>query len=191
LINVLLYIPLDIIAVFTFKKNLNKNTNELDVKAMNFKNWIVTIVLFLIGSLATFGILYIIPGQVYPLLNALSISFFLTAIFIRNLRFKEFWWFNLIGNVITVAMWAFVSTSATDQLYTLPFVLSSIAAILNNIYGIIVWKSIYKKAITNGGIYVKKTIKINKVIKIRRKYMQSLKWNKEIEEKHKRIKEGK
>ncbi|MBQ3158381.1 MAG: hypothetical protein IJB98_01670, partial [Clostridia bacterium] len=67
----------------------------------------------------------------------------------------------------------------------LPFTLSSLAALLNNIYGIIMWQNLYKKATTNGGVYVKKQVKINQVIKLKRRYEKALKWNKNIEEKHK------
>lgn len=186
IINVLLYIPLDIIAVITFKKNLNKKTDELSVKKLSVKAWFVTIALLVAGTAGVWALLYILPGQVYPLLNAISMSAFLAALLLRNLRYIEFWWFNLIGNAVTIAMWAFVSTSSAEMLYSLPFALSSLAALLNNIYGIIMWRNIYKKATTNGGVYVKKNIKINQVIKLRRRYNQAMKWNNQVEQSRKK-----
>ena len=186
IINVLLYIPLDVIAVITFKKNTNKKTDELSVKKLSAKGYVITLALLIAGTAGVWGLLYILPGQVYPLLNAISMCAFLCALFLRNLRYIEFWWFNLIGNAVTIAMWIFVSTSSADMLYSLPFTLSSLAALLNNIYGIIMWQNIYRKATTNGGVYVKKQVKINKVIKLRRRYNSAMKWNKRIEEQHKK-----
>lgn len=185
IINVLLYIPLDIIAVITFKKNTNKKTDELDVKKLSVKGLIITMLLLIASTAGVWALLYILPGQVYPLLNAISMCAFLCALFLRNLRYIEFWWFNLIGNAVTIAMWALVSTSSLEMLYSLPFTLSSLAALLNNIYGIIMWQNLYKKVTTNGGVYVKKQVKINQVIKLKRRYEKALKWNKNIEEKHK------
>ena len=185
LINILLYIPLDIIALITFKKNKDKNTNEVSIKKLNIKGWLLTIFLTVVGAGIIFVILYFLPGQVYPLLNALSIAFFLTALIIRNLRFKEFWWFNMLGNIVTITLWVIVSMAGTDMLYGLPVALSSLAALCNNVYGIIMWQSIYRKEKTHGGIYVKRVVKINKVIKLRRRYNKAMNWNKEVEENRK------
>lgn len=183
-INILLYIPLDIIAIITFKKNINKQTDEIEIKAMNFKHWIITIIALLLGTIALFSFLYFVLHQIASFSNALSICLFLTSTFIRNLRFKEFWWFDLLGNTVTILMWFLISLSSPDMIYNIPFVISAFAATLNNIYGIVSWKTIYKKNINNGGIYVKRKIKINHVIKVRRRYNKALKWNKEVEEKH-------
>jgi len=183
-INLLLYIPLDIIAVFTFRKNINTKTDEINIKAMTLKHWILTILTILTGTAALFCILHFVLHQIASFTNALSICLFLTATFVRNLRFKEFWWFDMLGNAVTIIMWFLVTLSAPDMIYNIPFIISTFAATLNNIYGIISWKMIYRKNINNGGIYIKKQIKINHVIKVRRRYNKALKWNKEVEEKH-------
>ena len=185
IINALLYIPLDIIAVITFKRNTNKNTDELSVKKLSLKGWFLTSLLLVFATAGIWALLYILPGQVFPLLNAVSMCTFLCALILRNLRYKEFWWFNLIGNAVTIAMWAFVSTSSTDMLFSLPFTLSSFAALLNNIYGIIMWQNLYRTMNTNGGVYVKRKVKINQVIKLRRRYINAMKWDKAREESRK------
>lgn len=185
IINILLYIPLDIIAVCTFKKNKNKETNEVSVKSLEMTTWFITIGLTLIGGVVVFLILYFLPGQQYPLLNMISIVLFLAALFLRNARFKEFWWFNLFGNITSIVMWVLVSTSSAELLYSLPMALSSIAALLNNIYGIVMWQKIYKAEVVNGGIYVKHKVKINNVIKLKRQYTSALIWDAEVEEKRK------
>lgn len=175
--NVLLYIPLDVIALFSFKKVTNEKTNDLDVKSLSTKAWLITIALTIVSSGVVFVILKLIPGQIYPLLNAISIVMFLVAMFTRNLRYKEFWWFNLLGNLVSIILWVFVSMMSSDMLYSLPFAISSLASLLNNIYGIIVWQRIYRVATTNGGIYVKAhKVKIKKVIKLRRQFQGTLKW---------------
>ena len=119
IINVLLYIPLDVFAVITFKKNKNKDVDELDIRKTNLKSALIISGATILLSGVIFVILYFIPGQVYPLLNTLSISLFLMALFVRNFRYKEFWWFNLLGNLLSIIMWALVSTSSVEMLYSL------------------------------------------------------------------------
>lgn len=185
IINVLLYIPLDVIALITFKRNKNNNTQELDVRKLNAKKWLITTGLTILLTAAIFVVLYFIPGQVYPLLNSISISLFLFALFLRNLRFMEFWWFNLLGNLVSIIMWIVISTSAAEMLFSLPFTLSSLAALLNNIYGIVMWQKIYRKEKANGEVFIKKTVKVKQIIKLRHMYKDSFTWNKEVEENHK------
>ncbi len=185
IINVLLYIPLDVIALCTFKKNRDKTTNEIEVKSLEPTTWFITFGLTILGGALIYLLLYFLPGQQYPFLNMLSIVMFLAALFLRNARFKEFWWFNFVGNVVSIVMWVLVSTTKAELLYSLPMALSSLAALLNNIYGIIMWQKIYKAEMVNGGIYVKRNVKINSVVKLRRQYTEALKWNAEVEEKRK------
>ncbi len=184
IINIILYIPLDIFALITFKKNISKKSDELEVKVMRLKQWLIALLLTLVLGGAIFAALYFLPGQIYPLLNASSVALFISAMLIRNLRYKEFWWFNLFGNLMSVIMWAIVATSSSDLLYSLPFALSSLAALSNNVFGIVMWQSIYKKSVTNGRVFVKTNkVKVNKVIKLRRRYKDALRWEQAVEEK--------
>ena len=183
IINVFLYIPLDIYALITFKKNTNKKTNELEVKRLSVRGWFMFIGLFIIMLSVVYAILTFIPGQIYPMLNALPIVLFLLGTFIRNSRYKEFWWFNLLGNLTTIILWILVATSSKELLFSLPFTLSSMAAFFNNIYGLFLWRKLYRNSIVKGKIYVKTNkVKVKNIIKVRQRYLKSLKWNREVEE---------
>lgn len=185
IINILLYIPMDILAIITFKKSKNKKTDDLSVRKSNWKNWLAFIGAAIIGFLCIFSFLHFVTQQEFAYFNALTITLFITSICIRNLRFIDFWWFDLLGNIISVLMWVFISTSSGELLYSLPFTLSSMAALLNNIYGIIMWRKLFKVSSMNGGVYVKKTVKVKHVIKLRRRYNKAMKWNRQVENKRK------
>lgn len=186
IINIALYIPLDIVALITFKKNIDQKSGELEVKSLSAVGWFTFIGLSILLTGVVYILLTFIPGQIYPFLNATSIVFFLVALILRNMRLREFWWFNLVGNFITIVLWLLVATSSADLLFSLPFTLSSLAAFCNNIYGIWMWKKIYRNAKVNGSIYIKTNkVKVKNIIKVRRRYQQSLKWNLEVEQKRK------
>lgn len=186
IINVALYIPLDIVALITFKKNTDQKSGELEIKSLSVIGWLTFAGLSILLTGVVYILLTFIPGQIYPFLNATSIVFFLVALILRNMRLREFWWFNLIGNLVTIVLWILVSTSSTELLFSLPFTLSSLAAFCNNIYGIWMWKKIYRNAHIKGGVYIKTNkVKVKNIIKVRRRYQKSLKWNFDVEQKRK------
>jgi len=93
---------------------------------------------------------------------------FLIAMIIRIFRFVEFWWFDLLGNIFNVALWVLAST---QDMSSLPFVLSTISSVFNGVYGFIIWKKLYKKSqVSKGVILLKRELNISKIIKVRRQY---------------------
>ena len=189
IINLLLYIPLDALAIINFKRNINKETEKIEVNKLNLKKWGIVILSTTTITLLVFAILFFIPGQAFPLLNALSISLFLMGIFVRNFRYMEFWYFDLLGNIATITLWILVSSTTPNTLFGLPSAISSIAVLLNNIYGIYYWQKLYKINKVDGGVYIKRKVKIKKVIKLRRRYNKALLWNKNLE--NNKIQKGK
>ena len=166
IMNILVYIPLNIVSIINFRKNTNKETKQVNVRQLTLKQWLVIIAIFATLTAGIFSILRFALNQVSPFLNAVLISISIISMVIMSQRFKEFWYFDLAGNFISTLMWLFISTKAPNAIQSLPIVISSFAAFTNNIYGIWMWNKIYKR---NNSEQKSKPINHEKVIKVRRK----------------------
>jgi len=176
IINLLVYIPLDIVSIVNFKKNMNTETEQVNVKKLTLKQW--GIINFALAGVTggIFGILHFLLHQVYPFLNAMLIAISLVSMVIMSQRFKEFWFFDVVGNLISIFMWLFISIKTPDAIQSLPIVISSLAAFVNNIYGIWMWSKIYKN---NTDEHKNKPIDHENVIKVRKKVKKLNKSRKE------------
>ena len=74
----------------------------------------------------------------------------------------------MLGNIFTVVLWMLASIS---DMSILPFVLSTVSSMINCVYGYIVWKKLFRKSQASRGVLlVKRDIKIERIIKVRRRY---------------------
>lgn len=181
IINLALYVPLHIYAIFSFKNKAEK-TNKLSVQKLGTKKFIfsilVTLTLFAIFSVA----LWFIPNQNLPILNALLISLTLMMLILRNGRFVESWLFNFFSNATSIALWVIVSCKSKEALFSLPSgALAGLASLINSIYGFLMWRNLFKSNETNFIIFKKRGNKIQtkNVIKIRKKFQRALSWRNE------------
>lgn len=143
IINLSLYVPLNIHALFTFKKRSEK-TNELAIRKLRIKHFLFSI-LILLFLFAIFSVgLWFIPNQNLPIFNALLISSTIMFMLLRNGRFVETWFFNFLSCSTSIVMWIVVACNSKDALFSLPSgALAGLSALINSIYGFITWKKIF------------------------------------------------
>ncbi len=187
-------IPLNIFTVASWMKNLKeqKNTsykkkdddNAVVIRKLNKSNfWWMPLVFLTIYVGSYFGLQLLKTSALIFSAGALTCTIFNKIL--NGLRYKESWLFNIASNLINTGMWIQVMiTSASSggiSLIELPALISTFACLANSFYGYSMWKSMYRKIAVNGGeILAIRNVKINKIIKLRRKY-QKLIWNKQID----------
>jgi len=186
-------VPLNIFTVINWTKNLkeqkhNQNTNKDDssavvVRKLNKAGFVwLPLILVAIYTGSFFGLKALNTSALIFSAGALTCTIF--SKILNGLRFKENWWFTIALNLINTGMWIQVMVSAKNggiSLIELPALVSTFACLTNSFYGYNIWKSMYRKIAVNGGeILAIRKVKINKIIKIRRKY-QKLVWDKKID----------
>ena len=170
IVNVLLYIPIYVVSFINFCRNTNtenKNDEFLQVKKLGIRNLILAVTALVVGVIAVYFLLEVINSS-FAFVNALTIVTFIIAMLLRLFRCIEFWWFETLGNVFNIVLWVLASLS---DLSSVPFVLTTISSMFNSVYGYIVWRKLYRKSqVSKGLLLVKREIKIDRIIKVRRQY---------------------
>ena len=179
-INLLVYTPIYIYSYIQYRRC---QIEEGAVKFLGVRKLklIYFVLLLLLLGVVGFGFGYVLNlfGSAYAYVNAYALGAFLIGMILNSQRCIETWVFDFIGNAFTLTLWICVSSGTFDSI---PFVLSTVAAICNNVYAVIIWSKLYKKsAPTRGVILNKRPINIVKVIKLKRR-LKGLKWNREVDE---------
>lgn len=173
IINALLFLPLEIITYFSWKKSVadDNKLNEIRVKVTYQPYvWIGSLIVFTTG---VWAFLKYVIGQEFAIFNAISMVSFVIATLIRRKRYIYSWYLYMFGNLSIIILWILVSRN--QDLATLPMVIGSIALFANNFNGLYIWTKIYrhnKKA--EGVLLQKREINIKNVVKLRHTYSKLL-----------------
>lgn len=117
-------------------KNLDENKN-VKVREFTLRNSIIITLSCVLGSLILSYLLTLIPSQRIAFMDAASNTLNLCAVVLSILRFKECWWIWLINNVVDLFIWLITFISKGEGSFML--LLTAIAYLVINIYGIIKW----------------------------------------------------
>lgn len=142
LFYIFVFAPIQIYGFINWKNNEDENSNVI-VRGFTLKNSVIIILSCIIGSFVLGYLLTLIPNQKLAFMDASSNCINLCGVILMILRFKEAWWVWLINNVIDLIIWIIMFiNNGTNSLMML---LSSLAYLLINIYGIIKWSIEAKK----------------------------------------------
>lgn len=180
--NILIYIPLNIYAIFKWKSLKSQNDNHentLAVTKMSFNDWWFYLSFIGVGGLGLGLFLQEVMHQNWAILNAFSIFISLGGDFARNNGKREVWWFYLVSNILFFTMWVLVSSG--DGWDTIPYSISAVASIFNSIIGMIEWQKLLQKNQLTTGYYLSHNRpKINSIVRLRRQ-MQHFVWKSECD----------
>jgi len=130
------FAPLQIRGFISWNKKLDDNKN-VKVRGFTLKNSILITILCILSSLILGYLLSLIPKQQLSLLDATSNCINLCGVILMILRFRESWWIWLINNIIDLIIWIIIFINNGNNSFMM--LLTSIAYLLINIYGIIKW----------------------------------------------------
>ena len=174
LINVLMYIPLEIVGYINWAKSSSDGGKLDEIKVMSAKTRILYILLLLGITFGGFAVLKLpFINQQFAIFNALSIAGCVVGDLARNKRYLEVWPFFMVCNIGGIILWLcqiFAGGSGVT-LAILPTALSFCATLSNNFNGLNIWYTLYKNANKNGGVILaKRQVDIKKIIKLKRVY---------------------
>lgn len=188
-------IPLNIFTLISWHKNLNeqkkidysrgteKKEKAVTIRKLNKKHyWWLALLFAVLYTGCYFGLQLLNTSALIFSAGTLALTVYQKVL--NALRYKESWFFSIAVNIVATGMWCeviIVSSAGGLNLSELPGIVTTLACLSNGFYGYSIWKSMYRKVAVNGGeVLAIRKVKINKIIKLRRRY-QKLIWNKKID----------
>lgn len=98
------YIPMQILGIFRWKKHLHNDTNEIIRIRLNTKQRIILLLIGLVGSIITSGILYFCHDK-SPVADGITTFLSILGMYLTVRRAIEQWIVWFIVNGISVLMW--------------------------------------------------------------------------------------
>lgn len=189
----LINIPLNIVAIVSWTKNLKKQETKqyqpasIQIQRLNVKTTLLSVGLFIASAVVSFFILNHFTNSAITtvIISSASLAIGILSKVLNGQRYMEAYIISVVGNIIGLVLWINTIILSVEagalNANAVAQIIIYLASLTNNLYGFFLWKSIYRKATVNGGkILVKRRVKINRVIKLRRMY-KNLHWNKKVD----------
>lgn len=136
LINCFYHLPTQFIGLMMWKTDRH-NEDDVDAESMNAKQIVYTIIIDSI-LICFLSFILLLIGSVYPLRDACTNVFSVTAMILMMNRYKEQWVFWILVNGISVYMWLSVALSTGNGYATL---IQWCVFFINSLYGYLNWNS--------------------------------------------------
>ncbi len=147
MLNILYFLPIQIWAIFEWKKHKISEQKPDDVKIKTF-SWKQRLVWLLITIVATIGYAFVLQklGGNLPWLSSLTVVVSIIAMIILMQRGIEQWILWIVVDIITVIMWVVDLKNGTQNISVL---IMWIAYLINATYGFINWLKLLKRKENN------------------------------------------
>ena len=138
--NVLM-VPMIIIGIFTWKKNMQEDNAEVQARNLTVKGWIVLIV-GSVAAIAGYSMILKMLGGEFALVDACSTTLSVIATILMLARYSEQWLVWIFVNVLSVILWVMALVNGDSGALTLVVMWS--AYLINSTYGYINWRKMAK-----------------------------------------------
>lgn len=118
MLNAIYYIPMQFVGFYTWKRNMNAETHEVNKRHM--KNWHRLIMLLsIIVATHVYGLLLQYLGDAMPFVDSFTTVSSVAAMIISVRMFAEQWWIWVAVDVFSVYMWWCDFRTGSDNMATL------------------------------------------------------------------------
>ena len=118
MLNLLYYLPTNFIGIYFWKKNFNKETQEVKKEKLSLKSSIFIYLGLAISTLAYGLFLKLLKGTL-PFVDSMSTVFSIFAQILCIKRLREQWILWIIVDVVTVYMWIYAFIQGTGDFATI------------------------------------------------------------------------
>jgi nicotinamide mononucleotide transporter len=139
MLNAIFYLPLQFIGIYLWKKNKAQKSavgEEVAVKKLTKKGWIVVITISVIASLLYAELLFFIGSQQVRI-DSVAVVLSIVAQLLMLFRYAEQWVMWIVVNVLSVLLWVITLTTTGGNDYTV--LVMWLAFLVNSIYGYVNW----------------------------------------------------
>ena len=175
IINLCMYIPLEIIGFIKWKQSSESNaSNILVINKLHGIQYLYTTLIISGTAGLIFSILHFGLHQKWAIFNAISIATGVIGNMMRNKRYIEVWFVWIICNIAGIAMWlmeVFEGGSGELSLSVLPLILSYTSTLTNDFNGWAIWGIMYNKQNRADRVYLaKRKVKISRIARLKHQY---------------------
>ena len=131
------YIPMQILGIFQWRKNLKKNSREIVKKCLSKKEYYITSSLAIITTILTILILYKVGGKA-PITDGITTIFSIVGMYLTVRRLFEQWIVWFIVNFLSLIMWINVLITTDAKVYATAIMWATY--LLLSVYFLFEWK---------------------------------------------------
>jgi nicotinamide mononucleotide transporter len=142
-LNLLFFIPMNVIGFMLWKKQMIGNTVEM--LGLKTTSKIFTAIVCILGSFGMGFALSLIPGQNTPYIDATTNVLSVVATFLMIWRYKEQWILYIVLNIFTIIMWSIRTMHGSAEGSMM--IVMWCAYLINAVYGYYNWNKGEKQRI--------------------------------------------
>ncbi len=190
--SLLICVPLNIYSIYSWKKRLKERNKDkykqtqdedVEIRKLSKPQKVLCGVGLIVGSVVCYFFLKYALGQTTALyLSSVSLAILIIGKVMLAMQFMENYSVYMISDIIGIGMWieAMISTGFSFAAFSM--LIYYLAIFCNDVYAYNLWKAMYRKVAINGKgfLFVRRKLKVNKIIKLRRRY-RTLRWDKKID----------
>lgn len=118
MLNAVYYIPMQFVGFYTWKKNMNAETHEVNKRHMK-NQYRIVLLLSIIAATYVYGMLLQYLGDAMPFVDSFTTVSSVAAMIISVRMFAEQWWIWVAVDVFSVYMWWCDFCTGSDNMATL------------------------------------------------------------------------
>ncbi|MCR5553471.1 MAG: nicotinamide riboside transporter PnuC [bacterium] len=178
-------LPLITFALISWSKSFKKQGNKgIKINELTPKKWAIIGLVFVVLCVACYFLLGLIGTSVL-VLSSITFSISVVCKYLTAKAYKESWFLTIIQSVIAFSLWVYMFIENillnSADLATLPILFMYMAIMSNAVYSFILWQAMFKKEKKpTGQLFAMREIKVNKIIKLRKRY-SNLYWDKKVD----------
>ncbi len=139
--NTIYMVPVIIVGVVTWKKNMSEDNSEVKARNLTAKGWVILICVTIVAIIAYRQILTWLGGSL-AWMDAMSTVFSAIAAILMVTRYSEQWVMWIVVNGVSVVMW--VTVLLSGDLSSVATVVMWVAYLFNSVYGYLNWRKMAK-----------------------------------------------
>lgn len=137
MLNALYYVPMQFVGFYTWSKNMNTNTNEVNKRHMKISGKLL-LVLSIAASTFIYGLILKKLGDAMPFVDSFTTVSSVIAMIISIKMYSEQWWIWVFVNVFSIYMWYTDFRLNNDNIATL---LMWCIYLINSIIMLVKWET--------------------------------------------------
>lgn len=138
----ILMVPMIIIGIISWKKNMEADEAEVKARNLTAKGWVVVSV-GSVAAVAAYSLILKMLGGNFALVDSTSTTLSVIATILMLARYSEQWLMWIVVNVVSVVLWVMALAKGDSSAVTLVVMWS--AYLFNSVYGYVNWRKMAKK----------------------------------------------
>lgn len=118
MLNAIYYIPMQFVGFYTWKKNMNTETHEVNKRHMKNQHRVVLLICMVVATYG-YGLLLQHLGDAMPFVDSFTTVSSVIAMIISVRMFAEQWWIWVAVDVFSVYMWWCDFSAGSDNMATM------------------------------------------------------------------------